>query len=203
MKSLLFRPVLASSFCWRRSVWEYVRPPITTPMGFGHSSQVYAVNIFGRHVRLLSWLITVSSTLLLNMTSLAPSLGHCTSTLHYYIVLRFPMNSWSNTCRSPLITTMPYFSHIELPSKDAPLPSFPPPAPKSIKDDTKLLCKRINEKLQAGKCANNGTIKRRSGFILNGNGNDEIQLEKSSKRRNYFANANNRHQITFGPKVRN
>ncbi|KAF8503903.1 DUF1769-domain-containing protein [Hysterangium stoloniferum] len=101
---------------------------------------------------------------------------------------------------SPLITTMPHLSHSELPFKDSPLPLFPPPAPESIKDDTKLLCKRINEGLQQDKSATNETTVRQSGFAMNGDANDGLQLEKTSKRRKYFADAKNRRQITFGPK---
>ncbi|KAF8496966.1 hypothetical protein JB92DRAFT_2988748 [Gautieria morchelliformis] len=96
---------------------------------------------------------------------------------------------------SPLITTMPHFVHQELSTQNAPLPPFPPPAPESIKDDTKLLCKRIGEVRFASDLAH--------GYVDgngNGRGSEVPRLTKASKRRAYFANPKNRHEITFGPK---
>jgi hypothetical protein len=90
---------------------------------------------------------------------------------------------------------MPHFVHQELSSQNAPLPPFPPPAPDCIKDNTKLLCKRVGELRFAAD--------RAHGYS-NGNGREiEVpRLTKASKRRAYFANAKNRREITFGPEVK-
>lgn len=107
----------------------------------------------------------------------------------------------SNCCprctRSPLITTMPHFVHTELSTPDAPLAPFPPPAPNSIKDDTKLLCRRVGEMRRTRHLANG-----RKSEIVNGKGDAAPQLTTASKRRTYFANTKNRREITFGPEVK-
>ena len=92
---------------------------------------------------------------------------------------------------------MPHLAHTELSSQS--IPAFPPPAPTSIKDDTKLLCKRLGKILLATK-DENGYM---SGYA-NGNAGciDEPRLPTANKRRAYFASAKNRRRITFGPEVR-
>ena len=96
---------------------------------------------------------------------------------------------------------MPHFVHTELSSHDAPLAPFPPQAPNSIKDDTKLLCRRVGEMRRAGHLAN-GCRNESANESANGNGGEEPQLTKASKRRTYFANTKNRREITFGPEVK-
>ncbi|KAF8579225.1 DUF1769-domain-containing protein [Ramaria rubella] len=98
---------------------------------------------------------------------------------------------------SPLIATMPHFAHIELPSKDSPLPPFPPPAPESIKDDTSGLCKRLGEQRHTALHANNENDHRHQEWCADEC--EEPRLRKASKRRAYFSSAKNRRQITFGP----
>jgi len=99
---------------------------------------------------------------------------------------------------SPLITTMPHLMHMELPSKDASLPPFPPPAPKSIKDNTEQLCNRIMQQRRGD--VNGSQPSPTLGWRPSSNNNNEsLQFDKASKRRAYFSSRKNRRQVTFGP----
>jgi len=108
---------------------------------------------------------------------------------------------------SPLITTMPHLMHTELTSKDTRLPSFPPPAPRSIKDDTKQLCRRITESQPPQKSSMLRPPARRysnssgsSSGSNSGKSDEGLYFDKATKRRKYFANTKNRSKVVFTPK---
>ncbi|GJJ14921.1 hypothetical protein Clacol_009191 [Clathrus columnatus] len=103
---------------------------------------------------------------------------------------------------SPLVTTMPHLQFTELPSKDAPLPKFPPPPSDPIKEDSKTLSKRITERrqsvLQPKKNSNSIlSLNRRNNSIYE---LDEVLFEKPSKRRQFFSQIKNRRLVDFTPK---
>lgn len=151
------RQVLATSLRRRYHVRKFIRPAIEAPMGLKRRPQIHEVRIIHK---------------------IPP---HLESNVHYHFSFIDPTLEHDLTSQtkpwalSPLISTMPNFSHTRLTSRSPTPPPFP--SPKSIGDDTSQLD-------VPAKC--------------NGGGSPR----SSSKRRAHFSQAKNRKQVVFGPHVR-